>query len=166
MRDGADLHVGQTRDDQAEPDPAQAEHGVLLVQPTYRGQQFLVLLGGRVAGESDLHRQLGKVGEELVQRRVDQPDGHRQAVHGVQDLHEVAALQRLQSVERALTVLVGTGQDQVLDQLAALAEEHVLGADQADAARAEPAGAGAVRAVVGVGVHAEAALVRRRGTMI
>ena len=159
VRDRADLHVGQAGDDQAEPDAAQAEHGVLLVQPAHRGEQLLVLLGGRVAGQRDLDGQIGQVGEELVQRRVDQPDRHRQAVHGVEDLHEVAALQRLEGVERALALLVGAGQDQVLDQLAALAEEHVLGADQADAAGAEPAGPGAVRAVVGVGVHAEAALV-------
>ena len=50
----------------------------------------------------------------------------------VQDLHEVAALQRLQGIQRVLPLLLGVGQDQVLDQLAALAEEHVLGADQAD----------------------------------
>ena len=54
--------------------------------------------------------------------------------------------------------LLRVGEDQVLDQLAALAEEHVLGADQADAGGAEPAGPLAVRAGVRVGMHAEAAL--------
>ena len=78
-------------------------------------------------------------GKELVQRRVDHPDRHRQAVHGVQDLDEVAALQRLQSIERVLALLLGVGQDQVLDQLTALAKEHVLRADQAHAFGAEPA---------------------------
>ena len=92
-----------------------------------------------------------------MQRRVDQPDRHRQAVHRLEDLREVAALQRLERVERGLPSASGLGQDQVLDQLAALAEEHVLGPDQADALRAEPPGPRAVRAVVGVGVHAEAA---------
>src|SRR5207302_5322861 len=62
-------------------------------------------------------------------------------------------------IERVLALFGGVGQDEVLDQLAALAEEHVLGADQAHAAGAEPAGPGAVRAGVGVGVDAEAALV-------
>jgi hypothetical protein len=97
-----------------------------------------------------------------VQRRIDQPDRGRQAVHGVQDLHEVAALQRLQGVQRVLPPVLRVGQDQVLDQLAALAQEHVLGADQADAAGAEPAGAFAVRAGVRVGVDAEPALSGRR----
>ena len=41
--------------------------------------------------------------------------------------------------------------------LAALAEEHVLGAAQADALGAEPAGAGGVLGVVGVGPHPQPA---------
>ena len=49
------------------------------------------------------------------------------------------------------------GEDQVLDQLAALAEEHVLGAAQADARGAEPAGAGGVLGGVGVRPHLEPA---------
>ena len=36
--------------------------------------------------ERDLDRQLGEVGQELVQRRVDQPDRHRQPVHRLEDL--------------------------------------------------------------------------------
>src|SRR4029077_13517828 len=124
--DRADLHLEQAGDDQAEPDAAQAEHRVLLVQPAYRGEQYLVLLRGRVAGQGDLDGEFGEVGQELVQRRVDQPDRGRQAVHGVQDLHEVAALQRLQGVQRVLAPVLRVGQDQVLDQLAAPAEEHGL----------------------------------------
>ncbi|GAA3103397.1 hypothetical protein GCM10020254_56480 [Streptomyces goshikiensis] len=44
----------------------------------------------------------------------------------------------------------------MLDQLAALTEEHVLGAAQADALGAEPAGARRVLCVVGVGTDAQA----------
>ena len=65
------------------------------------------------------------------------------------------ALQRQQRAERRVALVVGVGQDQLLDQLAALAEEHVLGAAQADALRAEPAGPRRVLGVVGVGAHAE-----------
>ena len=61
-----------------------------------------------------------------------------------------------------LPLLLVVGQDQVLDQLAALAEEHVLGADQADAAGAEPAGPGAVLAGVRVGVARRAGAAGRR----
>ena len=100
------------------------------------------LLGGLVAGQRDLDRQVGQVGQELVQRRVDQPDGDRQAVHRLEDLDEVAALQRLERVQRGLPLVVVLGQDQPLDQLAPLAEEHVLGAGQADALRRRTGGPG------------------------
>ncbi len=102
VRDRPDLHGEQAGDDQAEPDAAQAEHRVLLVQPADRLQQPQVLLGGLVPGQRDLDRQLGEVGQELVQRRVDQPDGDRQPVHRLEDLDEVAALQRLERVQRGL----------------------------------------------------------------
>ena len=90
-----------------EPDAAQPEHRVLLVQPPHVLEQHAVVLGcslrrGRVLGERDLDRQLGEVGQELVQRRVDQPDRDRQAVHRLEDLDEVLALQRQQRLERAL----------------------------------------------------------------
>lgn len=56
-----------------------------------------------------------------------------------------------------LAVLVGLGQDEVLDELAALAEEHVFGPDQAYTLGAEPAGPSGVQAVVRVGEHAQPA---------
>ena len=123
----------------------------------------MVLRGGIVTGERDLDRELGQVGQELVQRRVEQPDRGRQPVHGLEDLHEVAALQRLQRVQCRLPRRVVVGQDEPLDELPPLAEEHVLGAAQADALRAESDRAGRVLAVVGVGPHAQAALGVRVG---
>jgi len=105
--------------------------------------------------QGHLDGDVGEVGQELVQRRVDQPDGDRQPVHGPEDLHEVTALQRFERVQRGLPAFLAVGQDQPLHELPALAEEHVLGADQADPAGAEPAGPGTVLAGVGVGVHAE-----------
>ena len=107
----------------------------------------------RGLGHRDLDRELGEVGQELVQRRVEQAHGDRQPVHGLEDLDEVGPLQRQQLVEDDLPLLGALGQDQPLDELAALAEEHVLGAAQADALGAEPAGAGGIRRVVGVGPH-------------
>ena len=47
-------------------------------------------------GHRDPDRQLGEVGQELVQRRVEQPDRHRQPVHRLEDAVEVLALQRQQ----------------------------------------------------------------------
>ena len=88
-----------------------------------------------------------------MQRRVEQPDGHRQPVHGLEELDEVVALQRHQRRQGRLARLGVVGEDQALDQDAAVAEEHVLGAAQPDALRAEAPGPGGVLGGVGVGPH-------------
>ena len=55
--------------------------------------------------QRDLDRQVGVVGQELVQRRVDQPDRHRQPVHRLEDAREVLALHRQQLGERLLLLV-------------------------------------------------------------
>ena len=57
------------------------------------------------------------------------------------------------SASRADPRVSAVCEDQALDQHPAVAEEHVLGAAQADALRAEPAGPGGVVGGVGVGPH-------------
>ena len=158
FRDGPHLHLVQAGDDQAETNAAQAEHRVLLMQAAHRLQQLVVLLGRVVAGQCDLDRELGQVRQELVQRRVEQPDRGRQPVHGLEDFHEVAALQWLKTIQRGLPGRVVIGQDEPLDELPPLTQEHVLGAAQPDALRAETHRALRVLAVVGVGPDAEPAL--------
>ena len=145
--------------DDAEPDAAQPQHRVLLVQLVHRLQHAQVALALLAAGlgDRDAHGQLGDVGQELVQRRIEQPDGDRQPVHRLEDADEVLALQRQQLLQLGRLLLVGVGQDQPLDQLAPLAEEHVLGAAQPDALRAEAAGARGILRVVGVRAHRHAA---------
>ena len=78
-RDRARLHAEQAGDLDAEADAAQAEHRVLLVEPAdVREQRRGVLVDlAALLGEGDLDAELGEVGQELVQRRVEQPDGHR-----------------------------------------------------------------------------------------
>ena len=98
LQDRARLHLEQAGDDHAEAHAAQAEHRVLLVQLVHRLQHpqvALALLAARL-GHRHAHRQLGDVGQELVQRRVEQPDRHRQAVHRLEDPDEVLALHRQQ----------------------------------------------------------------------
>ena len=93
----------------------------------------------------DLEQQVGQVGQELVQRRVEQPDRDRQPLHRLKNALEVVLLQRQQLVERDLALLAGRGHDHLLhDRQPVLAEEHVLGAAQADALGAELAGLGRV----------------------
>ena len=148
----------QAGNDEPEPHAAQAQHRVLLVQPVDRLQQPQVVLVGLALGlgEGDAHGQLGAVGKELVQRRVEQPDGHRQPVHRLEDALEVLALQGKQRLEGVLLLLVALGQDEPLDVLLAIAEEHVLGPAQPDALGSHAAGAVGVLGGVGVGAHPHA----------
>ena len=91
-----------------------------------------------------------------MQRRVDGADGDRRAVHRLEHAVEVLALHRQQLGERGATVRLVVRQDHALhDRNAALAEEHVLGAAQADAARAELVGELGLIGLVGVGAHAK-----------
>ncbi len=55
----------------------------------------------------DLDREVLQRRQELVQRRVDQPDRHRQPVHRREDAVEVLALQRQQRVQRGLPIVLG-----------------------------------------------------------
>jgi len=69
VRDGPDLHAEQAGDDQVEPDAPEPEHRVLLVRPAALGEYPPLLGRGLVALQGDLDRQVGEVGQELVQRR-------------------------------------------------------------------------------------------------
>ena len=98
------------------------------------------------------------LGQELVQRRVDEADDHRQAVHGAEEAREVIGLEALELAEggierldrlallrRALVIgpgLRGRGRMGIEDhspdgRQAILLEEHVLGPAEADPLRAE-----------------------------
>src|SRR6202048_854662 len=101
-----------------------------------------------------------------MQRRIDEPYGHWEAVHSLEDADEVAALKRQQLVERRHACLFRIRQDHLLDgalafvaafRLLEVGEEHVLRAAQADAFRAELARFASVLRRVRVGAHAEAA---------
>ena len=106
----------------------------------------------------DLGLALLVVRQELVQRGIEQPDRHRQAVHRLEDPDEVLALERLELRQRGLAPGLVVGQDHLPhgdDPL--LAEEHVLGPAQPDPLGAELAGLGRVLGGVGVGADLERA---------
>ena len=80
-----------------------------------------------------------------MQRRIDQPDGHRKPIHRFKYPDEIAPLKRLQLVQGFLAIFRVPRQDHFLDgQLpfrAALRKfeilkEHVLGAAQPNPLRA------------------------------
>ena len=97
--DRVDLHLVDLGIQDAEPDPARAEHRVALVDLLHPREQLLELV--EVVGHLDpraldLGAQIGKVGQELVQRRVEQADRHRQPLHRLEDSDEVLLLERQQ----------------------------------------------------------------------
>ena len=106
-RPGLDLH--EVREHQAQATAAQAEHRVLLVQRLDRREQLLVLLGRAAGclGPGDLDELLLEVGQELVQRRVEQADDDRQAVHRLEDALEVALLEHLELGHRRVEAVDG-----------------------------------------------------------
>ena len=140
--DGPDLHVADFGILDRQPAAAQAEHRVLLVK-------LLDAPADLFDRDAKLPRNLGLagrvvvLGQELVQRRVEQPDRHRQPVHRLEDADEVLLLERLELGQRGLPAGFVVGQDHLPhgdDSL--VAEEHVLGAAQADSLGPERAGAG------------------------
>ena len=94
-----------------------------------------------------------------MQRRVEQPHGDGEPVHGRQDLDEVGPLRDAQFFERRGFLLGGVGQDHAAhDGQPVLAQEHVLGPAEPDPLGPEPASVGRVGPRVGIGADAEMAL--------
>ena len=92
-----------------------------------------------------------------MQRRVEQPDRHRQADHRLEQALEVLLLERQQLGERLAALLLAVGHDHRPHLgLAVLGHEHVLGPAQPDALRAELARLLRAGRVVGVGAHPQA----------
>ena len=162
------LHLGDLGIGDAETHAAMAEHRVELVELFDAVQQRLLLAELALVAVArfqlgDLDHQVFALRQELVERRIDQADGHGRAVHRLEHAVEVVALERQQLVERGAAIGFVVRQNHPLhDRDAAFAEEHVLRAAQTDAARAE--GVGQLRLIrqVRVGADAERAeLVRR-----
>ncbi len=105
------------------------------------------------------------VGDELVERRVNQPDGDREAVHGFEDADKIATLERQQLVECLDPCFPVVGQDHFLDssltlvtslRLLEVREEHVLRAAEADPFCAELNGLARILRSVHVRTDAQA----------
>ena len=97
------------------------------------------------------------VGYELVERRVEQTDVHRHAVHAFQDAIEVLLLIGQQLGEGFLAAFLAVGEDHLTHGLDLLVlEEHVLGTAQADTHGTEVAGHLSVVRRVGIGADDEA----------
>ena len=105
-----------------------------------------------------VRRRLLERGQELVQRRVEQPDRDREAGHRLEDPLEVGLLHGQQLVERDAPGRLVARQDHLLhDRQPVLRHEHVLGAAEADALGAELARLGGILGRVGVRAHPQPA---------
>ena len=154
-------------DEQAEPHAAQAEHRVGLVQPLHGGEQPLVGLGPpcpAASASATLTASSVRSGRNSCSGGSSSRMVTGRPSIASSSSTKSCALQRQQRLQRRrLARPASLGEDDPLDQRAAVAEEHVLGAAQPDALRAQAAGPRGVLAGVGVGAHPEPARARRRG---
>ena len=153
--DGLRLHDGDFRIRHAETAAAVAHHRVELVERVDDVLDAADRLVHRLREKRDLV--LG-VRHELVQRRVEEADRHRLALERLEELLEVVLLVRQYLRERDAALLNRVGADHLAERRdAALREEHVLRAAEADAFCAKLAGLLGVARRVGVRAHLELA---------
>ncbi len=138
LEDRARLHARDLGVRDAEAAAAVAEHRVRFVQHRDPALDLRRLHAQHLGDLGDPAR---VVREELVQRRIQGPDGHRVRRHRHEDALEVLALEREQLGERLLALDRRLREDHLAEEVDLVAlEEHVLGAAQADALRAKSDG--------------------------
>ena len=156
LDDGGGLHLGDLGVGHVQTAAAMAHHGVELVQG---GNDALQVLHGDVHFLGQSLDVIGLGGQELMERRVQQTDGHRLALHGLVDGLEVALLHGLQLLQSLLALLQGLGDDHLTDGGDPVGiEEHMLGPAEANALGAEVDGLLGVLRGVGVGADLELAV--------
>ena len=159
LDDRADLHVQDLGIRHAQAAATVAQHRVGLVQLLHARTHL------RDRHPHDL-RKLGLllllVRHELVQRRIDQADRDRLALHRLEDADEVLALVREQLVKGLDAGLLRLREDHLAHRADAVSlEEHVLGAAEANAFGPEVAGPQRVRRRVRVGADTDGAILVR-----
>src|ERR1039457_1744215 len=179
FEDGARLHFRDLGIGDAETAAAMAQHGVELVELFHPleqlgddgleilhlgaelhvlGCQLALLLDVGVGQDGHVHHQVYALGEELVERRIERADDHREAVHGGEETGEILALHGEEFQQGLAAALFVARQNHGLHVLdAVLGEEHVLGATQSDAFGAELARRFGVARDIGISAHAELA---------
>ena len=157
-----DLHLVDLGIEDPEPAAARAEHRVLLVDLAPSRQQRLELARSSVRSiraRSTCAAQVRQVGQELVQRRVEQADRHRQPLHRLEQALEVLLLQR-QQVARARSRRSSSSSAMIIVRILGwrssamnMCSVRHRPMPSAPSSRA----CGASSGVVGVGAHAEPA---------
>jgi hypothetical protein len=155
LEDRAPLHLGDLGEGDAQSAAAMSEHRVGLAQAVDDAHQLLTreleLTGEQLA-------LLAAMREELVERRVEQADRDRIAVHRLEDPLEVGTLHGQELGERPAATALVVRDDHLAHRVDAIpVEEHVLGAAEPDALGAEAARDARIVRRVGVGAHLEPA---------
>ena len=152
--DGARLHLGDLREDDAQTAAAQAEHGVELMQ--LRHAPF-DLLHWHAHLDSQVFLRRVFVGQEFMQRRVQGADGRRESFESAENSREVVALIGQKNGQGLFSIFQIVGEDHFAHGVDPIAlEEHVLSAAQADAHRAKGQSVGRLFGGIGVGAHVHA----------
>jgi hypothetical protein len=138
------LHLVDLGEDQPDTAAAHAQHRVRLVQHTNALAHALV-------------RRFLERRQELVQRRVEEPDRHGKPCHGLEDALEVVLLHGEDPLERCSAPVLGVGHDHLAHHgQPVLGHEHVLRSAEPDPLRAELACLGGVLGRVGIRADAQA----------
>ncbi len=155
---GANLHERQIAKDDGQAHTTQAQHGVGLdhaVNATQAGAQggklFLAGASGFLLGDGDL--ELARIIQELMKWRIEQANDHIATGHGLEHRQEVLGLDLEQVGQGLLLYGLVIGQDKALDDVLAVAQEHMLGAAQADGFGAKLERECSILGVVGVDAH-------------
>ena len=131
---GAGLHTGNFRINDAEAAAAQAHHGVELVHGVAAGFHFFV---GQAHAVPQFPHFRFRLGQELMQRRIQETNRHRTAPQRFVHADKVFALIRKQFGQRRFPLFHGIRQDHAAELGNAFRfKEHMLRTAQADAFRA------------------------------
>ena len=135
LHDGTGLHSCDLREGDGETASSVAHHRVELLEVVASLLDFCDGQAHLLCHALDLG--LG-VGNELMQRRIQEADRDRSTLHGLVQALEVALLERDQLVQGSFSLLSGIGEDHLADLRDTVrVEEHVLGSGQTDALCAE-----------------------------
>ena len=152
LDDGAGLHSGDFGISDGQAAAAMAHHGVEFMQI---GDNLLDVSHGLALGLGQRF-DIGLVGgHEFMQRGIQEADGDGMAVQRLEQALEVGLLHGLDLGQRGFALFHRLSADHFAERAdAGGVEEHMLGAAQADALRAEGGRLLRVLGGVGVGAHA------------
>ena len=126
LENRARLHFRDFRIGDGEAAAAKAEHRIEFMQFSGAVRELLRIGAHRLRHFGDFFLAMR---QKFVQRRIEQPDRHRQAAHDLEQLDEIGALHRQKFGERGAARVFVARQDHLAHGAdAVLVEEHMLGA--------------------------------------